>query len=238
VESSVQSFGRFDPVSSNTGAASPAAAYFARAAIPARYCLERKAWSDAAKLEPVSSPFPYTDAITYFARGLAAAHLKDRAGAISAIDSLEQMRDKLTKVKEVYWANQVEIQRQEVSAWVAFAEGKSQEGVTAMRAAAEREDQTEKSVVTPGPLAPARELLAELLLELKRPAEALQEFEATLTKEPNRFRALYGAGEAAKLAGDHATAQTYFQKLLKVAERADKPERQEMVEARVGAQSL
>jgi hypothetical protein len=238
VESSVQSFARFDPASANTGAASPATAYFARAAIPARYCLERKAWSDAAKLEPLSSPFPYTDAITYFARGLAAAHLKDRAAAVSAIDSLEQMRDKLTKMKEVYWANQVDIQRQEVSAWLAFAEGKSQEAVTAMRVAAEQEDKTEKSVVTPGPLAPARELLAELLLDLNRPSEALKEFEATMTKEPNRFRSLYGAGEAAKLAGDRSTAKIYFEKLLTVAERADKPERQEMAEARVGAQPL
>jgi len=231
VESAAQSFTRFDPASPNTGAGSPATAYFARAAIPARYCLERKAWSDAAKLEAVSSPFPYTDSITYFARGLAAAHLKDRAAALSAIESLKQMREKLTTMKEAYWANQVDIQRQEVSAWLAFADGDSQGALSGMRAAAAQEDQTEKSVVTPGPLAPARELLAELLLELKRPTEALKEFEATLTKEPNRFRSLYGAAEAAKLAGDRHTAQTYFQKLLKVAARGDKPGRQELAEA-------
>jgi len=228
VESADQSFSRFDPASSNTGAASPAAAYFARAAIPARYCLERQAWSDAAKLEPVSSPFPYTDAITYFARGLGAAHLKDRAAAQSAIDSLEQMRDKLTRMKEGYWANQVDIQRQEVSAWLAFAEGDDKSALARMRAAAEQEDKTEKSVVTPGPLAPARELLAEILFESKRPTEALTEFEATLTKEPNRFRSLYGAAEAAKLAGDRQKTQRYFEKLLKAAERADKPGREEL----------
>ena len=237
VESSAQSFTRFDPASANTGAASPAAAYFARAAIPARYCLERQAWAEAAKLQPLPSPFPYTDAITYFARGLAAAHLKDHTAAVAAIESLEQMRDKLTKMKEVYWANQVDIQRQEVSSWLTFVEGKGSEAVTAMRAAAEQEDKTEKSVITPGPLAPARELLAELLLELNRPSEALKEFEVTLTKEPNRFRSLYGAGEAAKLAGDGSTAQTYFRQLLSVAESADKPERREMAEARAGAQT-
>lgn len=236
VDSAAQSFARFDPASVNTGAGGTPAAYFARAAIPARYCLERQAWSDAAKLEPLSSPFPYTDAITYFARGLGAAHGKDRGATLSAIDSLAQMRDKLIKMKEVYWANQVEIQRQEVSAWLAFAEGDSQGALTGMRAAAEQEDKTEKSAITPGPLAPARELLAELLLDLKRPAEALKEFEATLTKEPNRFRSLYGAADAAKLAGDRATAQKYFRKLLKVAERADKPGRREMAEARSGAQ--
>jgi tetratricopeptide (TPR) repeat protein len=232
VESAVSIFSRHDPTVLLSGAASPSTAYFAHAAIPARYCLERQAWSDAAKLEPLPSPLPYADAITYFARGLGAAHLKDRAATRAAIDSLEQMRDKLKKMKEGYWANQVEIQRQEVSAWLAFAEGDRQGALAGMRAAAEMEDKTEKNAITPGPLAPARELLGEMLLELKRPAEALKEFEATLTKEPNRFRSLYGAAEAAKQAGDRQAAQTYFQKLLKVAERADKPGRQELAEAR------
>jgi Tfp pilus assembly protein PilF len=94
------------------------------------------------------------------------------------------------------------------------------------------EDKTEKNAITPGPLAPARELLGEMLLESKQPAEALKEFEATLTKEPNRFRSLYGAAEAAKQAGDRQTAHAYFQKLLKVAERGDIPGRQELAEAR------
>jgi tetratricopeptide (TPR) repeat protein len=135
-------------------------------------------------------------------------------------------------MKEAYWANQVEIQRQVVSAWVAFAEGDRQGALAAMRAAAEREDGTEKNAVTPGPLTPAREQLGEMLLELKLPSEALKEFEATLTKEPNRFRSLYGAAESAKLAGNRQTAQTHFQQLLKVAEGGDKPGRPELVEAR------
>ncbi|MCU1220948.1 MAG: hypothetical protein JWN42_2145 [Candidatus Angelobacter sp.] len=230
VESAVQTFSRFDPTVLLSGAAPPSAAYFARAAIPARYCLERRAWADAAKLEPRPSPFLPADAITYFARGLGAAHVKDGATARSAIGSLEQIRDKL-KMKEGYWANQVEIQRQEVAAWLAFAEGDPQGALTGMRAAAELEAGTEKNAITPGPLTPARELLGDLLLELKRPAEALKEFEATLMKEPNRFRSLYGAAEAAKLAGDRQTAQKYFRQLLKVAERADKPGRQELAEA-------
>ncbi|MGZ4860377.1 MAG: hypothetical protein ACXV8M_12530 [Candidatus Angelobacter sp.] len=231
LESAVETFSRFDPAVVLSGAAPPSAAYFARAAMPARYCLERRAWADAAKLNPLPSPFPPADAITYFARGLGAAHVKDGATARSAIGSLEQIRDKL-KMKEGYWANQVEIQRQEVSAWLAFAEGDPKAALAGMRAAAELEDGTEKNAITPGPLAPARELLGELLLELKRPAEALKEFEATLTKEPNRFRSLYGAAEAAKLAGNRQAAQTYFRELLKVAERADSPGRQELVEAR------
>ena len=142
------------------------------------------------------------------------------------------MRDKLTATKESYWANQVEIQRQEVSAWLAFAEGDSRGALAGMRAAAEQEDKTEKNVVTPGPLAPARELLAELLLQLNRPSEALKEFAATLTREPNRFRSLYGAAQSARLAGDLPTAQAYFRRLLMVAERADQPGRSEIAEAR------
>jgi tetratricopeptide (TPR) repeat protein len=231
VESSTEIFSRFDPKVLISGAAPPVAAYFAHAAIPARYCLERRSWADAAKLEPYPSPFPHTDAITYFARGLGAAHLKDGDTARAAINSLEQLRDKLTGVKEAYWANQVEIQRQEVAAWLAFAEGDHQSAIAAMRAAAQREDQTEKNAVTPGPLTPAREQLGEMLLELKLPSEALKEFEATLTKEPNRFRALYGAAEAAKLAGNRDAAQAHFRELLKVAERADNPGRQELAEA-------
>jgi tetratricopeptide (TPR) repeat protein len=232
VESAIEIFSRFDPAMIIAGAGGPLAAYFAHAAIPARYALERRAWADAEKLEPTSSPYPHTDAITYFARGLGAAHRKDHAAAFSAINSLEQIRDKLIGMKEIYWANQVEIQRQEVVAWLASAEGKPQDALAKMRAAAEQEDETEKSAVTPGPLAPARELLGDLLLEQKRPSEALKEFESTLTKEPNRFWSLYGAAEAAKLAGDRQMAQIYFYKLLKIAEDADQPGRRELVEVR------
>ena len=140
-------------------------------------------------------------------------------------------------MKEDYWANQVEIQRQEVAAWLEFAQGDRQGALKDMRASAEREDETEKNAITPGPLAPARELLGELLLESKQPAAALKEFEATLTKEPNRFRSLYGAAEAAKQAGDRQTAQAYFQKLLKVTEKGDQQGRKELAEARAETRS-
>ena len=226
-------FPRFDPHAAAGGAGGPAAAYFARASISARYCLERGAWGDAAKLQVTPSAYPYTEAITYFARGLGGARSKNRAVALSSIASLAQSRDALTATKEMYWANQVEIQRQEVAAWLMLTDGNGPGGVAGMRAAAEREDRTEKSAITPGPLAPARELLGEMLLELKRPAEALREFNATVTKEPNRFRSLYGAAEAAKLAGDVSASQAGFRKLLAVAERADDPGRREITEARM-----
>lgn len=231
VESANKIFLRFDPKVLISGAGSPATAYFAHAAIPARFALERRAWADAARLEPTPSPFPQADAITYFARGLGAVHLGDRATARSAIESLGQSRDKLNQMKETYWANQVEIQRQEVIAWLAFVDGKPEDALAGLRSAAALEDQTEKSAVTPGPLAPAREQLGDMLLELKQPSAALKEFDSTLVKEPNRFWPLYGAAEAARLSGDRQTERIYFEMLLKVAERADQPARPEIAEA-------
>jgi hypothetical protein len=236
VNSAAETFTRFDPASSNTGAANSVAAYFAHAAIPARYCLERRAWSDAANLQPLTTPFPQTDAITYFARGLGAAHLKDRAGTVSAMDSLARLRNLLTERKEVYWAHQVEIQRLEISAWLAFIGGDTEAAVAGMRNAAEQEDKTEKNVVTPGPLAPARELLAQLLLQFNRPSEALQEFETTLSHEPNRFLSVYGAAQSARLSGDRFASRKYLRNLRDLTAHADQPGRQEMAEVRKQAQ--
>jgi thioredoxin-like negative regulator of GroEL len=101
-----------------------------------------------------------------------------------------------------------------------------------MRAAAELEDATEKSAVTPGPIAPARELLGEMLLEVHKPAEALEQFTATLQKEPDRFQSLAGAAAAAVQAGDRQAAAEHRARLLKTCERADSPGRPELAEAR------
>jgi tetratricopeptide (TPR) repeat protein len=222
---------RFDPDA--VGSAAPGSAgVFALAAIPARVALERRAWAEAAKLEPRASRFPYAEAMTYFARALGASHLGEMANARSAAEALGEIRDRLTQVKETYWAEQVEIQRQGAAAWVAWADGRTSEALAAMRAAADREDLSEKNAVTPGPIAPARELLGDMLLEMKQPAQALKEYEATLKKEPNRFRALYGAAQAARLSGDVALAKKYNAQLVKVCERGDKPGRAELMRAR------
>lgn len=231
VEASAQVFSRFDPTAAN-GAAPASAAYYAHAAIPARYALERRDWAGAAALEPTPSRFPYADSISYFARGLGAAHLKDGAGARAAIGSLDQIHDRLAQQGEDYWAGQTDIQRRAVAAILAFEEGHVDEALAGMRTAADLEDKTQLASVTPGPLAPAREMLGEMLLERGRAAEALVAFEASLVQEPNRFWSLQGAAEAARRAGDDAKAKAYFQKLLAVAERADKPERPQLVEAR------
>jgi tetratricopeptide (TPR) repeat protein len=232
VESLPEIMSRFDPSTVISGAAPPSAGYFALAAIPARYALERQDWKAAAQLEVRETPFPYTEAMTYFARGLAAAHLGDIANARASCEALTKIHGRLTKSNEGYWAEQVEVQQRAVSAWTALAEGRTDGALHEMESAAEQEDSTEKSAVTPGPLTPLRELLGEMLLQMNRPGQALEEFEATLKREPNRFRALYGAARAAQLKGDREVSRRYFRELLKVCEHADKPGRKELAEAR------
>ena len=196
----------------------PAAAY-TLAAVPARYALERRQWSEAAALELRPKGFswdrlPWARAIVYFARGIGAARQGEVAVARAAITSLEKSKADLAGAKGYDWATQVEVQRLVVAAWLALADGKDEESLALMRSAAELEDRTDKHPVTPGVIIPARELLADLLLELKRPLEALKEFEAALGNAPNRFNGIYGAARAAELAGDKPKAREYYAKLL------------------------
>jgi hypothetical protein len=223
---------RFDPKALLIGAGPPSAGYFALAAIPARYALERQDWRRTQQLALRETPFPYADAITWFARGLGAARLRHAAAAKQAATALTQIQDRLSQANERYWAQQVEIQATAVSAWAALAAGKNGQALRQMQSAATMEDATEKSVLTPGPLSPARELLGEMLLKMNQPAEALAQFEATLAKEPRRFRSLYGAAHAARLSGSSDVSEKYFAELLAVCAHSDSPGRPEIREAR------
>jgi tetratricopeptide (TPR) repeat protein len=205
-----------------TGVAAPGTAgVYATAAIPARYALERGAWAEAAALPARQSTLPYADAVIHFARALGAARSGNPKAAAGDIEKLGALRDALKASQDAYWTEQVEIQRQIAVAWVTFAEGDRARGIELLRAAAQAEDGTDKSAISPGPLAPARELLGDMLLEAGRPAEALKEFEATTKKEPNRFRGLYGAGRAAEAAGQRARAVQFYKQLLQVASEPD-----------------
>ena len=223
---------RFDPKVVIGGAANPAAAYFALAAIPARFSLERQQWKQASQLTPRDTPFPHTEAMTWFARGLGAARLGQSSAAYESAAALKQIQERLLKANENYWAKQVQIQELEVGAWAALAQKNNDEALRQMKSAAELEDGTEKSAVTPGPLAPARELLGEMYLAMNKPDLAFEQFELTLTKEPGRFRSLYGAARAAKLRDNRDASQKYFRELLAVCAHADDPGRPELVEAR------
>jgi tetratricopeptide (TPR) repeat protein len=130
---------------------------------------------------------------------------------------VKTLRDK----KDAYWSEQVDIQRQVAEAWVAFGRGDKEKALIELRTAAEREAATEKHAVTPGPLAPAREQLAEALLAMDRPGEALTEFETVQRTEPNRFRAIYGAARAAEMTGDRERARQHYSRLIEIVGPAD-----------------
>ena len=209
---------RLDPTAI-TGAASGGAGVFALAAIPARWALERRAWNEAAALVPRASSLPYADAMTWVTRALGSAHTGDLTRARASIDSLESIRSRLSASGESYWAEQVAIQALEGRSALLVAEGRREEAVAAMREAAAREDATEKNAVTPGPLVPAHELFGDLLTELKRPVEALAEYRKSMAKEPNRYRALVGARDAAKAAGDTEAASGYAAAIARLTAR-------------------
>ncbi len=211
-------------------------ALYATAAIPARYAVERRQWVEAATLKTPEGVFPggslcWAEANLDFARGLAWARLGAITRTGESIQALQECEQSLVQANEKLWAAQVEVQRQTVSAWLALLLEENEEAIRLMRAAADLEDSTDKHPVTPGAVAPARELLGEMLLELKHPEEARREFEATLEASPNRFRSLYGAARSAESAGDAEAASAYFSKLLAMCERAD-TERAELKEAR------
>jgi tetratricopeptide (TPR) repeat protein len=217
-------------------ATAPGANTFAVAAIPARYALEREDWNAAAALTVQPAPAtPYTEALTHFARAIGAARGGKPAAASADIARLAELRDRLAAIPDAYWSEQVDIQRRVALAWQAYAEGRRDDGITQLRAAADAEDATDKASVTPGPLAPARELLGDMLLDARRPADALVAYEATMRKEPNRFRGAYGAARAAAAAGDRAKAARYYRELLGIAANAD-TERRALVEARAFTQ--
>src|SRR5712692_2429957 len=198
---------------------------YALSAMPARYAIERGEWRQATKLDPVPSSYPFAAALTYFARGLGAARSGDPATAEKEIQELARLRDALKAAKSEYWAGEVEVSRLGVAAWTALAQGKRDEALSLMRSAADTEDKSEKHIVTPGRIVPARELLGEMLLELKRPAEALKEFETAHVREPERFRGYWGAGQAAAQSGDKAKARRYFTRLVELAgQGATRPE--------------
>jgi len=183
--------------------------------------VERGDWKGAAELQVRPNKFPHVMAITYFARALGAARSGNPDAAKADIAKLAEMRDSLTAAKVGYWPHIVDIQYQIATAWQLYAEGKYDDALKAMSAAADAEDKTEKSPVTPGPLAPARELYGYMLLDRGMPKEALVAFEATMAKEPNRFNGYVGAAKAAQALGDNAKAKTNYEKLIALASAGD-----------------
>jgi hypothetical protein len=203
-------------------------AEYALAAIPARFTIERQDWAGAAALKARSSAGPAAEAITWWARALGAARLGDVATAQQDLAQIQTLKSKLDASPDPnakYWAGQVEIQHRAAAAWLAHAQRQNDEALRLMRSAVEMEDATEKSPVTPGPVLPARELLADLLMETKQPALALTEFQTSLKSAPNRFHAIYGAAQAAESANQPELAKSYYAKVVEICSqcRPDDP---------------
>ena len=220
---------------------------YAVSAIPARLLLERRQWKEAARFElpagllalKAITDNKWAGANVRFANAVGAARSGDVKGARAAVAELQAIEQSLVTAPGAYdWKTQVSIERQIAEAWLAFADGRKTDAERLMRAAADLDDATDKHPVTPGAILPAREQLGELLLEIKRPAEALHEYQSSLERAPRRLAGLYGAARAAKLAGNGAEARRYYAELLEVAGK-DGGGRAEVREARayVGRQA-
>ena len=205
--------------------------FTAKAAMPARYVLERADWAGAAALPMAATQYPMADSLIRFTRGLGMARTGDLAGAKAEIEEMKTLRATLQRADQSYWADRTEEQMLAISAWIALKEGATDQALRFMRAAADGEDASVKHVAMENRLYPFRELLGELLLETGQPAAALNEFETALQQTPNRFRAFWGAARAADSAGDRQKAADYFGRLVNLASDAD-TERQEIVIAR------
>jgi tetratricopeptide (TPR) repeat protein len=207
------------------------AGQMARAAVPARYMLERQDWQGAAQLQPLGTPFPAAEAVTHFARAMGAARSGNVATAQADIDKLKELRAGLEQAKQSYWAEQVEVQILGAQAWIMQGQGHKDEALKFMRAAADLEDGSEKHVAMENRLYPMRELLGDMLREQGQPAAALKEYEVSMKNAPNRLRGYYGAAKAAEAAGDQKKATTHMRSLAQLTRDADS-DRAEIREAK------
>src|SRR5215475_6264350 len=191
--------------------------FTAKAAMPARYVLERADWAGAAALALSPSQYPQADSLTRFARGLGMARSGNLAGAKGEIEAMKALRTALEQANQSYWADRTEEQMLAVSAWIALAEGAGDQALRFMRTAADNEDRSVKHVAMENRLYPMRELLGDLLLDMGQPAAALTEYEAAHKANPNRYRGFWGAARAADAAGDRQKAADYFTKLVELS---------------------
>jgi tetratricopeptide (TPR) repeat protein len=209
---------------------------YAVAAIPVRFALERRDWHAAASLSApaIGFPlerFPWAEAMLSFARSLGAAQTGDIPGAQAEIAKLQSLENKLLEAKDSYWANQVEVQRLGAASILAHVQGDDKKAIELARAAADLDATMDKHPATPAAVLPARELLADLLLELNEPGAALKEYEQALRNDPNRFRSILGKARAAKQLGDIAASRDAYQKLVALSTSAVS-ERPELSEAK------
>ncbi len=201
---------------------------YAFASIPSRFVLENKMWKEAASLIPASklngAKQYWPEAIIHFTKLLGASHINQLDNSNNELKELNRLYQLLLQEKENYKAGQVAIQMKSGEAWIRFAEGKQSEALQLMKEAADMEDKTEKHPVTPGEVVPARELLGDMLMIMKKYDHALEAYEADLKKHTNRFNGIYGAAQAAEKAGNHEKAILYYDLLVSIAKNSKRPE--------------
>jgi tetratricopeptide (TPR) repeat protein len=208
---------------------------FAAAHFPALYHLEQRHWSDAAALEPPAGVPAYVQMITYWARTLGSAHMGDVEMTRHNMQKYTEIEEAVRKSKYAYVLEGPRLSKREMNAWLAFAEKRNDDSVREMREVADTQDKVGKQEVD----IPAREMLADMLLELNKPQEALAEYEKSMKTDPNRFNGLAGAAQASEQAGHNDKANTYYAQLLKNCDdgkNSDRPElrRAKMVLAKNG----
>jgi len=200
---------------------------YARAQFPAMYALEMRDWAAAGALEAPVRSKPLVQTITYWARGIGAARARNASETKRNATRFEQLLEEVNKTNDAYILAEMDVARDQLRAWVAFAEGRGEAAVRVMRDAADRQDARGKGEVE----VPAREMLADILLELGRPADALGEYERSMTIDPNRFNALFGAATAAEKVDSIDLARKYFTRLVENCKASDSS-RPELAKAR------
>jgi tetratricopeptide (TPR) repeat protein len=186
---------------------------YAATAMPVRLAVERQAWGDAAALTALPGSPPNVAALVFWARAIADAHLKRPQDAEGDIAKIDECRQQLRAAGNAYWALQVDVLDKEARAWQLAASAHPEESVQLLSQAADEEESVDKSPATPGPIVPAREQLGDLLLQLNRPKQALNAYQASLITSPGRRGGLNGAAKAAELVGDAKTAAQMRAKL-------------------------
>ncbi|HSL71213.1 MAG TPA: hypothetical protein VK864_13285, partial [Longimicrobiales bacterium] len=213
---------------------------FHLASTQARFALERRDWSAAARLaarEPSAlawDRFPWPEAVIWFAKGLGAARQRNPGDAHSAAERLNRLEQNAAATGEDLFARNIRILRFAVNSWVAQLESDTAVSARLMREAADLELATPKHAVTPAPTLPAHELLGDLYLVQSRATDALAAFQKSLELYPRRFNSLLGAARAARASGNAVVARTYYQQLLDVAGGGT---RAELAEARAALNS-
>jgi hypothetical protein len=193
-----------------------------QAGFAARYALERHQWREALALQPPQGAHASAQALTFWAHAVAAGHMRDAAAAQSAAEQFDTLLEATRKSDKPQQAKSLANSHDETHAWLAFAQGKNEDAVLLLRAVADKQDKVGKDETE----TPAREMLAEMLLEMNRPEEALREFEVSLKTDPNRFNGLYGAARAAELAQQKEKAAGFYEQLIKncAGSNSDRPE--------------